>query len=200
MAKKEATGKQKAEAVFENWRKIKWNEAKGVMTLEYTEREPGAKEADNVAKIFHNRPRNKFLQALQELRQHVAAFICMTAAEKAKVIDQLEIRGVNFTLDENGELAQLVVVRRIPQGDRKAPLNFNTPRMYCFCEEEEEDLSVWSSDCVDVLDKLKDAAREYLDGDREPVSELTGQPASKDGPLAKGLKGDDGGEEEDEAA
>jgi hypothetical protein len=68
--------------------------------------------------------------------------------------------------------------------------------MYSFCDAEEEDMSVWSSDCVDVLDKLKDAALAYLNGDREPLSELTGQPASKDGPLAKGLKG----EEEDDAA
>lgn len=177
---------------FAWWDEIKYHETRCEVTLKWQEREGGAEETDTVSKVYHNRPRTPFVQALHELREHVATFITMTQPERKKVIDQLEIRGVQFVRDKVGHAARMIVVRRIPNGERHIALNMNVGPFHTelYNEEEEAEKTSWSPDCVEVLERLQDAAEAYRNGDREPVSELTGRPESEDGPLAPALKGE----------
>lgn len=165
------------------WKQIKYNPGKMEVTLKYVQRENGSKKDIDCSMTYPNEPRDVLKKALLDLRQHVLHLVAITGAERQKQLEQIEVRGVNFSEDSNGEKAQMIVVRRIPNGDNVTPLNYNTPQIHSFLHDDESDVMTWDADCVEVLDRLKDAAIAYLHGDRVPVSELTGESQAKEGGL-----------------
>jgi hypothetical protein len=172
-----------SEMEFVRWKTIKYNPRNGEVNLSWVEREPGANKNTTTSKKCPNEPLEAFKSALRDLREHVVHLVAITGAEQKKQMEQIEVRGVNFSEDKNGERAQMIIVRRIPQGDGNMPLNYNTPALHCYLHDEESEVPAWSADCVSVLDRLKDAAMDYRDGGRLPVSELTGDSSDKDGEL-----------------
>jgi len=164
--KKDPPKQEEGKVMFVSWREIKWNEKKGQVNLKWTERADNApkEKTETVGHEYFNVPKTAMSQALKDLRKHVAAFVAITGAEKAKLIEQLEVRGALFSEDSNGEKAQLVVVRRIPLGDKTAVQNFNTPAWYTYVNDDEADLIQWDADAMKVIDRLKDAAKAYKAG------------------------------------
>lgn len=184
MGKKEEELEESTDgAVFESWTLIKWNPTAQAMTLAWEERMPGNPETDQVRKVWHNPPKSAFTDALKELREFVADFLGITGAEKKKLAEQLEVRGVKYKPDKHGRKAQFIVVRKIPDGVRINIMASDTPWFYVWLEDDESGLPEWTPACIDTLERLQDAAMAYSEGDFEPLSELTGRPISEDGPL-----------------
>lgn len=181
MAKKDAA---KGSVQVVRFEKIKWDSKNCKVNMHWIEQE----ESDQpvAKKEFHQEPKKRFKEAMAALVEHAADYVANTEAEKKKLAEQIEVRGVNFKLSKHGVRAQLIIVRRIPDGKRVSCINFNTPELFCYVEDDNKDLLCWPPEVCDTLDELRKAAEAYLNGDREPMSELTGEPESKDGGIFKG--------------
>ena len=170
-------------AEFESWQKIKYVPRSQEVTLQWDERRPGNPDPDTGKRIGHNPPRSAFTDALHELRVFVADLFGVTGAEKKKLQEYIEVRGIEYKNDKSGRKAHFIFIRNIPDGEYTAKVEIKTPYFYTDLFDDEDDKPTWTPDCIAAIERLEDAARAYLDGDFEPLSELTGKPINKNGPL-----------------
>jgi len=181
MAKKD---EKKDGAEFESWQLIKYVPGSQEVTLQWDERRPGNPDPDTGKRIGHNPPRAAFTEALHNLREYVADIFSVTGAGETKRMQEyIEVRGIKYKLDKKGRKAQFLFIRNIPDGEYTSKVPISTPFFYTDLFDDESDEPTWTPECIEAIERLEDAARAYLDGDFEPLSELTGKPLNEDGPL-----------------
>lgn len=153
MAKKKGAESKEA-VVVDNYdiRSIRWNGT--VCKIVYEVQKPSGKE-DELSLKSYDAPQPAFQECLDELKQHALELIEVTGKAWAK---SLRVIGVNFS----GGEAMIVCTKKLSCGK---PFNFNTPTLPMDSGEDGK-AHCLSGDCVDVLEKLRDQAREYLNGGR----------------------------------
>lgn len=168
------------------FRKIKYSDKDGKVTLEYDKRNTKVKKRevwDEHTMTCHEMPVPSFLRAMAGLVPH-AVNICELPEEWAED-GLLKVSSISISYSDNGTMGATITSQR-KLSNSHAPLVLNTPHKPFEVADEADDSNVLSFSTVKAIDKLMEEALEYLNGERSQIEfELESTKEKEDRTLIK---------------